>query len=507
MVSKLIGAVYRIPLTNLLGAEGIGVYQLVFPIYALMLTLSSSAIPTAMSRLVSEKKALGDHIGGKKVLKSAGILLFGAGILTTLIMSLVSAPLAYLQGNSLVKYGYYAVTPAILFVACSSFFKGWFQGNMNMLPTAGAQIAEQVMKMAFGLTFAYFLRDRGMIYAVTGALIGLTLSEFLSLVGMAIIYLKERPKDMPTVRLDGRTTGEIVRVSVPIMLSSLIFPTVQFIDSLLIVNVLSARGVLHSTAVSEYGILTAPVNSLINMPIVITLAFAVAIVPIISSRRAIHDAVSIKDKSALALKLSVLFGLPCFVGILLLARPLMVALYPSFDGGSIDLATVLLSISAVSVVLLSVQQVCTSILQALGKSLASAKNLLITATIKIVLDVVLIYYLGIIGACVSSIIAYLFGVVLNRLSLYKLLGKNDKMFKNISKITLAGVIIGVIIYGLTYVVKGNWAIIGVSIAVCVPIYTLLILAMRVLTEEELLGFPFGSFLVKISRLFRGARIE
>ena len=163
----------------------------------------------------------------------------------------------------------------------------------------------------------------------------------------------------------------------PIMASGLIFPIVQFVDSLLIVNLLVGRGLARDLAISQYGILSAPVNSLINMPIVITLAFAVAIVPIISSKRALRDAVSIKNKSALAVKLSFLIGAPCFVAIFVLAKPLMMILYPSLSASSIDLASSLLMVSSVSVILLSLSQVFTSLMQALGKTVKPTLILLV----------------------------------------------------------------------------------------------------------------------------------
>ena len=319
MIAKILGAIYRIPLTNLLGAEGIGMYQLVFPVYALMLTISSGGIPTAISRLVSENKTIGDGDKVAKIMKSAFVLLFGLGAVSMLIMFLISAPLATLQNNYSIRYAYYVVAPAILIVAISAYFKGWFQGNMNMLPTAISQIAEQAFKMIFGLLFAYLLLPQGVINAVVGALIGLTLAEFLSMLIMALLFIANKGKAIPKVSLDLDNTKNIVKVSLPIMASGLIFPIVQFVDSLLIVNLLVGRGLARDVAVGQYGILSAPVNTLINMPIVITLAFAVAIVPIISSKRALRDAVSIKDKSALAVKMSFLIGAPCFVAILILA--------------------------------------------------------------------------------------------------------------------------------------------------------------------------------------------
>lgn len=500
MIAKILGAVYRIPLTNLLGAEGIGIYQLVFPIYALMLTLSSSGIPTAISRLVSEKRALGNFEDSKRIMKSAFFLLFVLGSLAMIIMFAISVPLADLQGNSVIKFGYYAVAPSILIVAISAYFKGWFQGNMNMLPTALSQIAEQTFKMIFGLMFAYLLLPQGIINAVVGALIGITLSEFIAMLIMAVIYFAKRDKNSPKVPFDLTATKNIVRVSLPIMASGLIFPIVQFVDSLLIVNLLSARGLAHDIAIGQYGILSAPVNSLINMPIVITLAFAIAIVPIISSKRALRDAVTIKDKSSMAVKLSFLIGAPCFVAIFVLAKPLMQILYPSLSADSIELGASLLMVSSVSVILLSLSQVFTSLMQALGKTIKPVIILLVTAITKITLDVVLILNMGIIGATLSSVIAYTLCVITGWLTMTKLLGREENLVKNISKILIISVIIGLIIFGLTFLLTKWWLLLA-SVLITPPLYFVLIVAVKVFKKEELLSFPFGVKIVKFSEKF------
>lgn len=500
MIAKILGAVYRIPLTNLLGAEGIGMYQLVFPIYALMLTLSSSGIPTAIARLVSEKNALGDAKGVKEVMRASFVLLVGLGVVAMFLMFFISGPLANLQGNMAMRYGYYVVAPAVLIVAISSYFKGWFQGNMNMLPTAISQIAEQSFKMLFGLLLAYLLLPRGVETAVVGALIAITISELLSMLVLAAVYLFDKKKSIAKAHLNLNATKNIVRVSLPIMASGLVFPIVQFVDSLLIVALLTARGLAKDMAVAQYGILSAPVNSLINMPIVITLAFAVAIVPIISSKRALRDAVSIKDKASLAVRLAFLIGAPCFVAIFVLAKPLMQILYPSLSIESINLAASLLMVSSVSVVLLSLSQVFTSLMQALGKTIRPVMILLATAVAKITLDVILIYYMGIIGAALSSVIAYTLCVFIGWLTMSKLLGSGKNLVKSISKIIFISAIIGLLIYSLTFLLAKWWLVIA-SVILAPPIYFVLVLLLRVFKKEELQSFPFGEKLAKLGERF------
>lgn len=503
MIAKLLGAIYRIPLTNILGAQGMGMYQLVFPIYALMLTLSSSSIPTAISRLISEKRAIGDTGGKYRVMKTSAILLLVSGGVATLVLYLLSTPLANLQGIGYIRFGYYAVAPSVLLVACSSFFKGWFQGNMNMIPTASAQIVEQIAKMLFGLLFAKLLLPRGLVYGVVGALIGLTLSELISLLVMAILYLTQRQSGQPKIKVKLSDAGEIIRVSLPIALSGLIFPLIQFVDSLLIVNLLRFSGVDAQIATAQYGILTGTVNPLINMPIVITLALAVAIVPIVSARRVKKDASGIKEKGGLSIKLAYIIGIPCAVGCALIAEPVVRLLYPSLSESQLRLSAALLAVSSISIIFLSSLQIHTSLLQALGKTMLPVRNLAIAAVVKICLDIVLILNIGIMGGAVASIVTYIVAALLNTHSYNRLVGRDKKMLKSISKILLYSVIMGAIVVALRAFVRSSLAVIILSVSLGGAIYGALVLFGGVLSDEELVGFPFGRGLKRL-RDRRGA---
>lgn len=505
MVSKLIGAIYRIPLTNILGAEGIGVYQLVFPIYALMLTLSSSAIPTAISRMISERNALKDEAGKVKILKASAILLIVLGGMGALILTLLAVPISSIQGNELLKFGYYAIAPAIFIVACSAFFKGWFQGNMNMTPTATAQIVEQIAKMIFGLVFAKLLLPSGLIKAVVGALIGITIAEACSLTVMGILYMCSRPKKKTHAKIEISICKEVLKVSLPIALSGLIFPLMQFVDSILIVNLLKFYGEANATATAQYGLLTGAINSLINMPVVVTLALAVAIVPIVAAKRAEKDAKSIKERATFALKLSYLIAMPCFFGALILAKPILHALYPALSAEDLALSVKLLQTSSISIVLLSSLQIYTSMLQALGRTISPILNLSIAALVKVTLNIILIKYLGILGSAIASICAYALAMTLNSIYFKKLLGGNKKLLKSISKITLNSVIMSMIVILFSYLIHNIYISIIVSTIVGAIIYGILAIVFKVLDNSELIGFPFGRGLIKISEKIHGRR--
>ena len=174
MVAKFIGAFYRIPLTNILGAEGMGVYQLVFPVYALFITLSTAGIPTALSRIVAEHRARGESAG--KYLAAALFTLVALSVLAGGLITALSHVFARWQGNPAAAGGYAVIAPAVFFAGLVAGFRGWFQGEMYMLPTALSGIVEQLVKLGVGVGLAAALAPRGQNAAVMGAIAGVTVS-------------------------------------------------------------------------------------------------------------------------------------------------------------------------------------------------------------------------------------------------------------------------------------------------------------------------------------------
>ncbi len=187
VLAKVLGALYRVPLTNILGAEGMGMYQLVFPVFALFMVLSTAGIPTALSRMVAEKRAEGAPT--KKYLVSAIIVLATLGTLLAILTFALSGQLARWQGNAETRTGFMIVAPTLILVSLIAGFRGWFQGEMYMLPTAVSNIIEQVVKLAVGIGLSVALLPRGVTAAVNGALLGIALSEACALAYLIITFL------------------------------------------------------------------------------------------------------------------------------------------------------------------------------------------------------------------------------------------------------------------------------------------------------------------------------
>jgi stage V sporulation protein B len=201
LIGKVLGAVYRIPLANLLGSVGIGKYQLIFPLYSLMLSVSVSGIPVAISKLVSEYNGKGMFGDVKRLIKLAFLYLVGISVVCCLFVVIGARFIACIQGNSEIYLCYYGIAPAILFVALLSVFRGYFQGQMNMTPSALSGLIEQIGRLLLGLFLAKYFIKFGLIYGVLGAVIGISVSELMALIFLMIYYFayssKKRFKGAP----------------------------------------------------------------------------------------------------------------------------------------------------------------------------------------------------------------------------------------------------------------------------------------------------------------------
>lgn len=498
LVSKIIGAVYRIPLTNLLTAEGMGMYQLVFSIYALLLALTSSGLPLAVSRLVAERNAQG--LSTKSVIKSATLwtLLFSVVIAGALAIS--GKWISFLQGNSSIYLCYAVIAPSIIFAGALAVLRGWFQGNFNIYPTAVTQLIEQALKLIFGLSFAYILAPRGVLYAVYGALLGVTLSEAVALVYILIVrFLKRKTamRELSPITLSA-TSKELFKIAIPVAIGGLILPLSQFIDSILIVNLLKQGGLSTAQATANYGLFSGSVMSLVNMPIVITLSLAVVIVPAVSANRINHDIEGIILKSATSIKLSYVVGLPASILMFVYARPILTLLYPRLSVENIETSIMLLRIACFSAVFSAQTQIYNSLLQALDKNYTPVKNMFFAVALKTVVSVALLLFIGINGSAIASLALGVSATVLNVSAYNNLLGKNVKLVKNISTILLSSVIMTVIALGLGRIIGDNLSSMVIGGTLASVAYVLMLMILKVFEKGELDGVPLMKYLERLS---------
>ena len=547
VVAKMLGALYRIPLTNILGAEGMGMYQLVFPVYALFMVLATAGIPTSLSRTVAEKRALGENV--KKYFAVAMCALLVLGLAFGLLMGALSDVLAKRQGNADTRFGFLIIAPAITFVCVISGFRGYFQGQMYMLPTALSNVVEQVVKLAVGIGASYALAKRGVIYAVCGALFGVTVSEIVTAAYMGVTYLfrskKEkregldaqislqgydlqsgsengvlqsetsaqigknrdnadgRSRSAKKARFEKVSRGELkgmLKVALPIAAVAALMPLANFFDSVIIVNMLKAFGLKQSVATAQYGIISGPVNSLINMPVVAIMSLAVAVVPSVSASRATRDIDGVMLKSSLCVRLAYLLGIPFAFYLAVFARNVIGALYPALSEQNTIVAVNVLRISAANVVFLSVMQIYVSLFQAVDKTKYAVFSLIAGIIFKIVLDVVLTRYIGINGAAIASLALPVVAYFCTLVSYYKICGL--RLEKNVGLNLLSGVIMALCGIAVGSFIKNDVASLAVGFAVCAVVYVWLAFLFNLVGKDDIPHLPLKKLLWALHRTIR-----
>ena len=502
IIAKIFGAVYRIPLTNLLGAEGMGVYQLVFPLYSLLLMLSSAGVPAGLSKMIAEDSVTGGK-RTKKIFLSAMRMLLISGFIAAIFIFTFSSVIAKLQGNPNAALPYKLLAPALIFVSITSVFRGYFQGYQSMIQSGMSQVFEQIVKLVAGLYLAYKFIPFGVAYGAAGAILGITISEFASMLTLTINYFtfKEgREERKLKTRADMKTAMEILKISFPVTLCAMVIPVTQLIDSAVVVNLLSAiNGITQAT--KDYGLFTGPVNSLINLPTVLTMSVSLAVLPSLSRSFAEKNLKDAERKTRMSVKLTLMIALPSLVGLLLLAKPITDLLYGGLESEELSQIYTLLKISCIGVVFISLIQTFSAIMQALGKPYFPVISMASSGALKIILNVIMIKSgAGIFGVALGNVICYGVCMLMNLIFLTKYV----KLYNDIYSTAVAPLLSSVIMGAGIFAFNGIFNMFlpqSVSLLIVIIIGILLYLAALILSgglkSKDFATLPLPKFMKKI----------
>lgn len=430
LLVKIIGAVYRIPLANIVGESGMAYYEVAYPYYSWLLVISSAGLPTAISKLVSERIALGDIVGAKRVFRAALRLLFVIGIVTAVLLFVLSSPIANLSGAAPARYSLMALSPALLFVSVMCAYRGYLQGMQCMTGTAISQIVEQLIKLIFGFGLAFLfvkMRPDAPELAAMGALIGVSVSELVALAVIKFYYdARIRNRSLPVcVSTKGAKSGlrgsiikRLLAIAIPITIGASIMPVTGIADSVFIINFLEkhdiamgiAEEIANENARVAYTVLRSYVTPLINMPAVLTLSLSMSLVPAISQAVTRKEKRIVNAASRTGIKLAMFIGAPCAAGLFILGGPIMSLLYSAVRNKQDRFiqAQQVMYIAAVGVLFLSLVQTLTGIIQGLGKPRVPVYFLALGGIVKVVSMVILMQFtsMGILGAALSTVLCY-----------------------------------------------------------------------------------------------------
>ncbi|MCF0149924.1 MAG: polysaccharide biosynthesis protein [Firmicutes bacterium] len=515
LVIKVLGAAFRIPLGNIIGATGMGYYQKAYPIYNLFLTLAIAGIPTAIARMVAERNAMDKPYEAYKVFKASFILLLCTGIFNSGLLYFGAHWIThtYMQTPEAI-YCMKAIAPALLFCPLMSAFRGFFQGRQNMRPTAASQIFEQLFRVAIGLGLAIALLPKGIEYAAAGASFGATAGGIFGFLCIGWVYLMSRKKIRSefegTDMTGGATTGQILKeiliIAVPITIGSAVLPIMNAIDMMVVEKRLIAIGMSREIANSLYGELTGFAQPLINFPQVLTQAVSISMVPLVASAFKRGEKKFMQDSIRLGLRYALIISVPCAVGMSVLSKPILMLLYPGQRASAINAAPCL-SILAISVIFLGCVHTLTGILQGVGKQIVPVINLAIGACCKVVVTYTLtgIPSLNVKGAACGTLTAYAVAAILDLLAVMKYTETKIDFTQSLLKPLASALVMGAAVYGAYAAVSsvlGNALSTVVSIGVGVVVYVLMVFAFKTLTVQEIEGLPKGKTLVKILRKVR-----
>lgn len=506
LVVKILGAFFRIPLGRLIEGEGMGYYQTAYPIYVLLLAISTSGFPIAISKMVSERRALGDYKGAHRVFTITFRILLVLGIVTfSMFFFGANFIVGTLFKNPKAYYSMLSLAPALLFVPIMAAFRGYFQGRNNMTPTAVSQVIEQGARVGFGLVLAYILMPRGAEYAAAGGSFGATAGAIFGMIFIIFVYRLNKPKiDKELKRSEHfpeEPVNEIIKnlliIAIPIIIGASVLPIMNMIDVSIVMRRLIASGYTQAEANTLYGQLTGMAATLINLPQVLTMSIAMSIVPIISQSLAVNDIEEARKNAKLGVRMAILLGLPAGVGLMVLATPIMQLLYPS-EPASVGQ---ILFVMSIGVVFLSLIQTLTGILQGMGKSSIPVMNLFIGAIFKFIATYTLtsIPSLNVRGAALGTVIAYIVAGVLDLYWVKRLLKIDfevaDFVVKPLITVSLMGVVAKVSHMVLVSALGNSLATV-IAISLGVMVYGVTLILIGGITKEEIERLPKGK---KISK--------
>ncbi len=498
VICKLVGVLYSIPLTWMIGTDGLGVYQAVFPAYNLMLTISSAGLPVAVSRLVARSLAKDDPRGAKNVFRVAALLLLALGSIATIIMLAGSGFLAAASDQPSSRIGFQVIAPCVVIVCVLSAFRGFMQGQQNMTPTAISQLIEQVGKVFLALPMAYIGSQRGIEYGAAGALLGTTIVEAVALLYMFILYMRRRGSFASIPQLSQEEPEEpasiakqLMTISIPITIGACIVPLSQYIDSTMLVGRLVEAGVAEAQAGSLYGLFSGTVIRIINIPTALALAVSMSLVPAISSAKAVGDNEAVVRQTDLGMRFAFLIGLPCSIGMSVLAEPLMRFFYEgSIVESELVIGGELLMMSSLTIVLFTVVQATTSVLQGLGKQRIPMYTLLAGVICKIILNYVLIGIPGINihGAPIASLVCYSVSMMPNLYYMLKYTRSKMNWMGWIVRPGIATAAMGIAVFALRELLPVNRLTLLLEVALGVIVYAVAAIAVKAITKDDLRAF-------------------
>lgn len=510
IVSKIFGAIFRIPLTNMIGAEGQAYYSAAYAVYNLLFVIATAGFPVAISRMVSSRIAEGDFLNAHKSYKLAMKVSWALGIISFIVMFFGAGAIASAYKNPGAEASMKAISVALLFTPVVASMRGYYQGRQNMKPTGITEVIEQMMRVAVGLTLAYMFYKTNLQYAAAGATFGASAGIIAALVAMAVIYARDKePRSkllegsVVKAETDKKRLKELFAFLIPITIGASVMPIMFNIDAGIIVRRLLATGWDPVMAKKLYGLMGGFCDPIINLPNIFIDAICISLMPAVTTAFTLNNKKDMDDHIKTGLKTMMIITYPCAIGLIVLAKPILTMLYyRKYDEAL--LAVPALQILALSIITLSIMRTLQSCLQGIGKMMLPVYNLFIGAIVKAVSSYILlgIPAVNINGAAIGSVLAYVTAGILNFRALKKYTNVSLDMKSIFFRPLAAALIMGaaaIVSYKLLFLITSSNAVSTlVSVMFAAAIYFVSAFLTGAVTKDEIELIPKGDLIYRLA---------
>jgi stage V sporulation protein B len=537
VVVKIIGAVYKLPLNQILGKDGFGYFYTAYDIYYILLMVSTTGLPVAMSRMISEAKTLGQTKQIRQTYRAARILFLTIGTVGTLGMALLCRWLAGVMSSEQSWFAILCLAPAVLFVGVLSVERGFFQGQSNMIPTSVSQIIEAAGKLVIGLTlagvFMMLQKNAGLLTAQPDgsalpagspeaaalsnahakaaglAILGVTLGTVVAAVYMV---LRRRKADAeleectdPTVSSTRATMKKLLAISIPITLGSVGLQIITTVDAAVFMAQLKGPAGLADQADGLKGIYNFA-QTVYNMPCAFITPLAISTIPALTEQLTLNQRRRANTIAESGTRVMALIAMPCSVGLAVLSEPIMQLLGRYPDPADVAIASTLMRILAACVFFNSFVLLMNAILQAHGFVVLPVINMLVGGVAKVIITYVLVRNpeINIIGVPISTVACYALIALLDLIVIRRELKDPPKLLRIVGKPALAAVAMGGVAFllnslslrlGLPLVLRTGFSILGAGV-----IYVVLVVLMKIITPDDCSLIPKGEKIAKLLRI-------
>lgn len=530
---KLMGFLFKVPLNNIIGEDGFGYFNTAYDVYNVLLMISTTGLPVAMSRMISQAQTLGNHAQIKRIYRTSLYVFLTIGMVGSLGMLFFCRQLSVMvttNENSWAAIA--ALAPCVLLICLVSAYRGFFQGQSNMTPTSVSQIFEAVTRLVVGLGLAWlvmkltgkaYVRMQGIVLApgetaqdygditlaAGGAILGVTLGSLIS-----VVYLHHKFRQSNqilslgggTAKSTRSTMKELLSIAVPITLGSAGLQIINLFDTMIYMRRLT--GALQWTekmADSAKGVYNF-CQTVFALPCSFIPTITIAVIPAITASLTRKDLAEAKATSESSVRTMALIAMPCAAGLFVMAEPVIRLLCSTYTEDKIQLAATMLAILGHTVIFNSLVLLLNAIMQAHGDVVTPVVNMLIGGIIKIIVNYILVGQpnLNIVGAPIGTFICYISITALDLIAMKRHISARPAIFKNIIRPGLASAIMGAATF-MVYRVLSNaissWKLACLlSLAFAVVLYAVLVVFLRCLTYEDCMLLPKGEKIAKILRI-------